>query len=133
MPQFSTLTVSSTGTVTAMPWDGARGGIVALHVRDTLTLQGSIDVTGLGFRGGQADNLSSAVASTDVAGYRAALGMVGAEKGEGIAGFQLLYDTLGGPAWRRGSSQRRRRWQRAASRWSGAPTRRTATPGTGRA
>ncbi|MCA3014134.1 MAG: hypothetical protein INH41_17265, partial [Myxococcaceae bacterium] len=26
VPQFSTLTVSATGTVTALPWDGTRGG-----------------------------------------------------------------------------------------------------------
>lgn len=95
VPQFTTLTVSSTGTVTALPWDGQRGGIVALHVRDTLTLQGTIDVAGLGFRGGATDNQTAAVA-TDVTANRSATPDLGGEKGEGIAGYQATYDGLGG-------------------------------------
>lgn len=97
VPQFTALTVSMTGTVTALPWDGTRGGIVALHVRDTLTLQGTIDVAGLGFRGGQTDNTPfTGSASTDVAGFRASAANLGGEKGEGIGGFQAAYDGLGG-------------------------------------
>lgn len=96
VPQLTSLTVSATGTVTAMPWNGARGGVVALHVRDTLSLLGTIDVSGLGFRGGQVDNLSVASAATDTAGYRAASGTSGAEKGESIGGSQATYDGLGG-------------------------------------
>jgi uncharacterized repeat protein (TIGR01451 family) len=95
VPQFTTLTVSLTGTVTALPWDGTRGGIVALHVRDTLTLQGSIDVAGLGFRGGNTDNSTAAVA-TDVSTQRGPTPDLGGEKGEGIAGFGAAYDALGG-------------------------------------
>ncbi|MBL8919294.1 MAG: tandem-95 repeat protein [Myxococcaceae bacterium] len=95
VPQLTTLTVSLTGTVTALPWDGTRGGIVALHVRDTLTLQGTIDVAGLGFRGGNTDNATAAVA-TDVTTQRGATGDLGGEKGEGIAGFGAGYDALGG-------------------------------------
>ncbi|MCU0698625.1 MAG: Ig-like domain-containing protein [Myxococcaceae bacterium] len=96
VPQFTSLTVSMTGTVTALPWDGTRGGIVALHVRDTLTLQGTIDVAGLGFRGGQTDGDAFPTPGTDVGGFRAAAGSQGGEKGEGIAGFQAAYDGVGG-------------------------------------
>ncbi|MDP1914940.1 MAG: tandem-95 repeat protein [Myxococcales bacterium] len=93
VPQFTTLTVSPTGTVTALPWDGQRGGIVALHVRDTLTLQGTIDVAGLGFRGGATDGQTAAV-TTDVTSNRGATADLGGEKGEGIVGFQTTYDGL---------------------------------------
>ncbi len=93
VPQFNDLTVSATGTITARPWDGQRGGIVALHVRDTLTLQGTIDVAGLGFRGGATDGQTSAVAA-DVTANRSASATLGGEKGEGIVGFQATYDLL---------------------------------------
>ncbi|MBL8937452.1 MAG: tandem-95 repeat protein, partial [Archangium sp.] len=95
IPQFTTLTVSMTGTVTALPWDGQRGGIVALHVRDTLTLQGTIDVGGLGFRGGATDNSTAAIA-TDVTTNRGATADLGGEKGESIAGYQASYDAVSG-------------------------------------
>lgn len=95
VPQFTTLTVSMTGTVTALPWDGQRGGIVALHVRDTLTLQGTVDVAGLGFRGGAVDAQTGAL-GTDVTAFRSATADLGGEKGEGIVGFQTGYDALGG-------------------------------------
>ena len=96
VPRFESLVVSNTGTITAIPWDGTRGGVVALHVRTTLSLAGTIDVSGLGFRGGQVDNLSVASPSTDVTGYRFSSGTSGAEKGEGIAGYHSAYDGLGG-------------------------------------
>ncbi|MBX7116012.1 MAG: tandem-95 repeat protein [Myxococcaceae bacterium] len=95
VPQLTSLTVTNTGTVTAPAWDGQRGGVVALHVQNTVTLNGSVDVSNLGFRGGNTDNSSLAVA-TDMALYRSANATDGAEKGEGIAGFIAEYDALGG-------------------------------------
>jgi gliding motility-associated-like protein len=44
--------VRVTGTLTAPPWDGEKGGVLALIVTNTLTLQADIDLTGAGFRGG---------------------------------------------------------------------------------
>lgn len=95
VPQLTTLTVTNTGTITAPPWDGQRGGIVALHVSGTMTVAGSVDVTGLGFRGGAVDNVSTAI-GTDVAGYRGPANSFGGEKGESIAGFTAEYDALAG-------------------------------------
>jgi gliding motility-associated-like protein len=40
-----------TGTLTASPWDGEKGGVLALMVTNTLTLEADIDVTAIGFRG----------------------------------------------------------------------------------
>jgi uncharacterized repeat protein (TIGR01451 family) len=95
VPQFTSLSVPFGSTIKAPEWDGSTGGVVALHVRDTLTLAGTIDVNGLGFRGGSPDALSSPVA-TDVQDYRATTGDKGGEKGEGIGGDAALYDTLSG-------------------------------------
>lgn len=95
VPQYESLTVTNSGTVTAPAWDGARGGIVALHVRNTLSLQGTIDVTGLGFRGGAIDADNAAV-GTDLSGYTSASSSNGAERGEGIAGSASIYDLIGG-------------------------------------
>jgi uncharacterized repeat protein (TIGR01451 family) len=51
VPQYSSATLS--GTVTAPAWDGSTGGVVAFDVAGNLNLNGgTINVTGLGFRGG---------------------------------------------------------------------------------
>ncbi len=47
--------ITVNGTVTAKNWDGNSGGIVAIIGLDTIDLQGTIDVAGKGFRGGQPD------------------------------------------------------------------------------
>ena len=38
--------------LTALAWDGTKGGILALEVTENLTLEAGIDVSGKGFRGG---------------------------------------------------------------------------------
>src|SRR5207253_1301343 len=49
-----------TDTLTALPWNGTIGGILALRVTDTLTLNSDIILNGTGFRGGTASqNFSS--------------------------------------------------------------------------
>lgn len=51
VPQYSSATLS--GTVTAPMWDGSTGGVVAFDVAGLLNLNsGTINVAGLGFRGG---------------------------------------------------------------------------------
>lgn len=52
-----------TNTLTADPWDGTKGGILAFIVINTLTLEANIDVTGKGFRGGTPVTLSETVCS----------------------------------------------------------------------
>lgn len=90
VPQYTTLTIQAGASITAPPWDGLTGGIVAVHAQSTVQLAGDIDVSGLGFRGGPGDNDSAAsdvatnvYASTDAAS--------GGRKGEGIGGFLTLY------------------------------------------
>ncbi|MCC6624829.1 MAG: hypothetical protein IT385_26505 [Deltaproteobacteria bacterium] len=58
VPQYASLTV--TGTLTAAPWDSLEAtprqtGIVAVKVRGTLRVEGRVDASGLGYRGGCGD------------------------------------------------------------------------------
>ncbi len=58
IPQFTTFTVIAAGSITALVWDGTRGGVAIVHAQSTVMLNGSIDVSGRGFRGGAVDNNS---------------------------------------------------------------------------
>ena len=85
MPVYEKATVA--GTLTASPWDGQKGGVLALAVEDTLSLEAEIDVSGKGFRGGLLALVNSGctfLSNTngyfyDNANWR------GAAKGEGVA------------------------------------------------
>ncbi len=87
VPQYRNLTIGAGSTITASPWNGITGGVAAMTVSETLTLSGSIDVSGDGFRGGMTDNLTQPTGNSYF-GYRSTSANDGAEKGEGIAGYQ---------------------------------------------
>jgi hypothetical protein len=101
IPQYTTLTVNSGASIVASPWNGTTGGVVAVHAETTVTLAGTgkIDVSAQGFRGGYhggdntLDNASgtATTAGTGVILYRSSTAADGAEKGEGIAGYQGDY------------------------------------------
>ncbi len=86
MPQYTNVLV--TDTLKALPWNGTIGGIIALEVADTLTLNAPVWADGAGFRGGLStvasnNNCSFLLSQTS---YIYALGnWRGANKGEGIA------------------------------------------------
>ncbi len=92
VPQYTSVTVNAGASIVAPAWDGATGGIVAVHAQGTVTLTGTgaIDASDRGFRGGEPDN-ASATAGTAVVAYRSTADTQGAEKGEGIAGDQTQY------------------------------------------
>ncbi len=50
VPYYNSALITS--TLTCLPWDGSKGGILVLNVRDTITLNANIDVSGRGFLGG---------------------------------------------------------------------------------
>ena len=52
VPQYTNVTVDPGVTVSAKPWDGAKGGIVAFFANGTVTVDGTISADGRGFRGG---------------------------------------------------------------------------------
>ena len=93
VPQASTLSVAAGASIRARNWDGRTGGVVALHVRDTLTVNGDISTNAQGFRGGAVDNSSSTPSITGPSMYASTDAGDGAEKGESIAGYQADYTT----------------------------------------
>lgn len=53
VPQYNNVTVAATGKIVpGQAWNGNTGGIVALTVLHDAKIDGTIDVTGSGFRGG---------------------------------------------------------------------------------
>lgn len=95
VPQYSSLTVNAGASVVPSAWNGSTGGVVAVIVDGTATINGTINANALGFRGGALDNTSTD-AGTDVTAYVASTTADGGEKGESIAGAQTVYDGLGG-------------------------------------
>ena len=83
VPQYSSATVS--GTLSALNWNGSVGGIVAMDVFGTLTINGTVTANGAGFRGGLGRSLTGgAGANTDfLTSYLVA---TNGSKAEGIAG-----------------------------------------------
>jgi hypothetical protein len=74
-----------TGDITAVGWDGLRGGIVALRVLRNTDFNNTygINVMGLGFRGAAATAVGG---NSEGDEYRSTVNTHGALKGEGIAG-----------------------------------------------
>ncbi len=90
VPQYTTLTVGAGNSITARAWDGVTGGVVAVHAETTLQLDGSVDVSAKGFRGGVAHDSRNTTGLTPAV-YSSTDSTTGAEKGEGIAGYQAEY------------------------------------------
>lgn len=84
VPQYTTATLGA--TLTAAAWNGTTGGILALDIAGDLALGSTtVNVNGLGFRGGAGLQRAGGVASND--DYRNVIGTnVHGIKGEGIAG-----------------------------------------------
>lgn len=101
VPEYSDAEV--TGTLTADAWDGDKGGILALSVLDTLYINGTIDLSEKGFRGGtKISNVTAPFCNfTTVASnyaYPSPQGAFsGAAKGEGIAVFTAGQEYGRGP------------------------------------
>jgi len=87
VPHYTTATTS--GSLTAVPWDGSVGGVLAVDTSGTLTLNGTVSVDGLGFRGAPGIRRGGAggLSNTDV--VTSATIAANGNKGEGIAGSPL--------------------------------------------
>ncbi|MEN3039974.1 MAG: hypothetical protein ABDH66_00330, partial [Bacteroidia bacterium] len=77
--------VTITGTVTAPPWDGQKGGVVVIETEGTLTFAADIDVAGRGFRGGLRSQNNSGSGGCNANTYHGPYDDQGARKGESIA------------------------------------------------
>lgn len=94
VPRYTTLTVTAAGVLTCDDWNGTVGGVLAVEVQGNTVIDGSVNATGKGFRGGSlvGDNVTSYGVNTTYSTDP----MLGAEKGEGVAGYQGDYDIQGG-------------------------------------
>jgi len=93
VPRYNTLTVNTGASLTAPPWNGSFGGILAVDVAGNAVINGDVNLTGRGFRGGLAPLTGQPI---DRSEYVTNTPDYGAEKGEGIVGYQQAYDLLGG-------------------------------------
>ncbi len=84
VPQYTTATTSS--TLTASAWNGSVGGVLALDTIGTLTLNGTVSVDALGFRGGIGIQRAGAAGTANTDVVRSATIGTDGTKGEGIAG-----------------------------------------------
>ncbi|HET6991836.1 MAG TPA: hypothetical protein VFJ43_10950, partial [Bacteroidia bacterium] len=96
VPRYTTLTINSGGVLTCDDWNGTIGGVLAVEVQGNTVINagGSIDLSGKGFRGGSlvGDNNTTFGVNTNASTNSA----LGAEKGEGVCGYQAEYDPFGG-------------------------------------
>lgn len=83
VPRYTTLSLSAGATISTSAWDGSIGGIIAVEVSGTSTINGTIDASAMGFRGGAVEQNTS----TNITSYRSTSSSDGAEKGESIAGL----------------------------------------------
>lgn len=93
VPYYDDVTVTS--TLTCLPWDGSKGGVLVLNVADSVTLQTNIDVSGRGFRGGTGFNSQTATLNCFENNYfyPQSSNAIAGEKGESIASpsFNINY------------------------------------------
>lgn len=78
IPQYGNVTVNAGVTVTVPAWDGNSGGILIFKALGTVDIQGNIDVTGKGFRGGTLGTNGSGGS-----GGTAGIGVSGGDGGNG--------------------------------------------------
>jgi uncharacterized protein (TIGR03382 family) len=84
VPEYTTVTVSSTGRIVPLPWNGSVGGVIAFLATGTVNNAGQITANATGFRGGtylpsEEEPVAKGCEGLDEAPTR------GAQKGEGIA------------------------------------------------
>lgn len=100
IPKFYDLLIGTGYSVTAPSWNGSTGGVVALNAANTMTINGSINASGKGFRGGGGKQLTGATgfSTSDHRWYSpgtVSANTTGGSKGEGIAGTPYYIYTQG--------------------------------------
>ncbi len=81
VPEYDTAMVCG---ITCLPWNGSIGGVLALDVKTQLTLNGNIDVSGKGLRGGIVEPNFVAWFFGEQEYFYPPASTLAAEKGEGI-------------------------------------------------
>ena len=84
VPNFKNVTVASGGTITAHPWNGRTGGVLAFRVSNSINNFGVIQANGIGYQGGEGGpNLYDRFGRTG-------------ESYEGIGGVRTTRNNFGG-------------------------------------
>lgn len=118
VPRYNNLTINAGASVTAPAWNGSTGGVVVIDATGVLALNGSINVSALGFRGGGGkqfagatagnSNGSTALVNTDYR-FQSAVTLpanaTGGAKGEGIAGTPIYTYSNGAVSVQTGTSE----------------------------
>lgn len=89
LPEYHQATVTG-GKLTCRPWNGSIGGVLLLKA-DSLVLNDSIKVSGMGFRGYYNNDSSQNCFGGTNSGYYFSDSMQGAPKGEGIIRAPYIY------------------------------------------
>lgn len=89
VPRYTSLTLTSPGTITCPAWNGATGGVVVIEVQGNTVINtgASINVSGLGYRGGVVKQ-STGYGATNTGSWWPENGAV---KGESIVGDTTHY------------------------------------------
>ena len=95
VPQYNSLLIGQNATLGGKSWDGQNGGIIAVRVQNTLTLNGKIDASGSGFRGGAVNTKLMLPDSNPDLFYRTYNAAGGGIKGESVIGNQDSYAMVG--------------------------------------
>ena len=85
VPQYASLTINAGASVITNTWNGDTGGALAMRVQNTLTVNGTVSASGLGFRGAPQDNLDRASGGFTNLFFTSDANPAGGAKGEGIA------------------------------------------------
>ncbi|MEO8111869.1 MAG: LamG-like jellyroll fold domain-containing protein, partial [Ginsengibacter sp.] len=98
VPYYTTADITS--TLTCLPWDGSKGGVLVLNAKNTINLSADIDVSGRGFTGGKSPNPHSSVLYCNYNEFYYPINTPGAaEKGESISAISSsFYWGKGSPA-----------------------------------
>ncbi|HLM44586.1 MAG TPA: Ig-like domain-containing protein, partial [Myxococcaceae bacterium] len=82
VPEYTTVSITGTGRVTATSWNGSAGGVIAFLATGTVSNAGQINANATGFRGGLfVDDETNTLGCTGLDEPSA----LGGQKGEGIA------------------------------------------------
>ncbi len=87
VPEYASLNIAASASITVAEWNGSTGGIIAANVSGTMTLNGGTAITAssLGFRGGGGRQLGGGTGTNTDAVTLSSTNLNGS-KGEGIAG-----------------------------------------------
>ncbi|MHB8403151.1 MAG: T9SS type B sorting domain-containing protein [Bacteroidia bacterium] len=93
VPRYTSLNLSGLGQITCPAWNGVTGGVVVIEVQGNTSIGSgtSINVAGMGFRGGSVLNATGYGVTNTGANYGSPSTNGGAHKGESIAGDTNVY------------------------------------------